>query len=83
MTHDEDPIWAAVLAAEDQWGEKAEEHAAKEACVATDAGDQLQAAIWDAAAHALHVLHSINRSWARPRSDRPARPGGDQAGSSQ
>lgn len=67
MANTEDPIWAAVLTAEDEYGEGAEEHARSEARRAEEAGDQLQAAIWDAAAHALHVLHAINRTWARPR----------------
>jgi len=65
----EDPIWAAVLAAEDMHGDGAESHARREAAAATASGDMLNAAIWDAAAHALHVLHTINQTWARPRAN--------------
>ncbi|WP_447756186.1 hypothetical protein [Sphingopyxis fribergensis] len=72
MTDKEDPIWAAVLAAEDQFGEGAEDHARGEARMAVEAGDMPRAAVWDAAAHALHVLHAINRTWARPRKNVPA-----------
>ncbi|WP_338424549.1 hypothetical protein [Sphingopyxis kveilinensis] len=63
----EDPIWAAVLAAEDAFGEAAEDHARAEAARASAAGDSHQAAIWDAAAQMLHNLHTINQTWARPR----------------
>lgn len=68
MTRNEnDPIWAAVVAAEDEFGEAAEDHARRETEKAIAAGDMLQTAIWDAAAHTLHTLHAINRTWARPR----------------
>lgn len=73
MSGEKDPIWAAVLEAEDRHGEAAEDYARRKAEKATAYGDMLQAAIWDAAAHTLHVLHSINRTWARPRSP-PSRP---------
>ncbi|MGV3729838.1 MAG: hypothetical protein ACO1NN_03660 [Sphingopyxis sp.] len=66
-TCDKDPIWAAVLAAEDAFGEAAEDHARTEAVRARAAGDKHQEAIWDAAAHMLHNLHTINQTWARPR----------------
>lgn len=77
MTDEEDPIWAAVLAAEDQYGEEAETHARRNARLATDAGDLSQAAVWDAVAQNLHILHSINRTCARPRDAHATRPGGD------
>lgn len=80
MTDKEDPIWAAVLAAEDGHGEGAEDYARGEANTATEAGDMMQAAIWDAAAHALHVLHTINRTWARPRATAPPAATTDVAG---
>lgn len=67
MSSDEEAIWAAVLAAEDQHGEAAEDHARGEAEAARVSGDMPQAAIWDAAARTLHVLHSINRTRARSR----------------
>lgn len=76
MIDNEDPIWAAVLSAEDNYGDDAEDYARSQANVATKSGDMLQAAVWDAAAHALHVLHSINRTWARPRADLSSRPRG-------
>ncbi|MDO9369475.1 MAG: hypothetical protein Q7T68_12980 [Sphingopyxis sp.] len=81
MSSETDPIWDAVLAAEDQHGEGAEHYARAEAEKATASGDMLQAAIWDAAAHTLHVLHSINRTWAKPRAASP-RPGTDLSGTS-
>lgn len=80
MTDNEDPIWAAVLAAEDEYGEEAEPHARRQALLATAAGDISQAAVWDAVAQNLHILHSINRTWARPRDDPSARPAGDRNG---
>lgn len=67
MVVESDPIWAAVIAAEDMHGEAAEDHARREAGKAAAAGDMVQAAIWQAAADTLHMLHSINRQWARPR----------------
>lgn len=66
-TSDYDAIWAAVLAAEDAFGEAAEDHARREAAKANAAGNEHEAALWDAAAHMLHHLHTINRTWARPR----------------
>lgn len=72
MAEIEDPIWSAVLAAEDAHGEGAEDHARSEAGKACRAGNMIDAAIWDAAAHALHVLHSINRTRARSLAAAPS-----------
>lgn len=66
-TSDNDPVWTAALAAEDAFGEAAEDHARREAAKASAAGNADEAAIWDAAANMLHNLHTINRTWARPR----------------
>lgn len=61
-----DAIWAAVIAAEDEYGEAAEAFARSEAAKATEAGDDERAAHWAEAAGELHTLHTINREWARP-----------------
>ncbi|HEV7310944.1 hypothetical protein [Sphingopyxis sp.] len=66
---EEDSVWAAVFAAEDEHGEGAEEYARRERVKAIAAGDMRQAEIWEAAARSLHTLHTINRTWARPRGD--------------
>lgn len=81
MTDKDDPIWAAVLAAEDQFGEDAESYARGQSRQATEVGDLGLAAVWDAAADKLNILHSINRTWARPRDDLSARPGANRNGS--
>lgn len=66
-TSDNNPVWAAVLAAEDAFGEAAEDHARREAAKANAAGDADEAAMWAAAAHMLSNLHTINRTCARAR----------------
>ena len=68
-TSEDDPVWAAVVAAEVEYGEGAEEHARRELARAIAAGDMGQAEIWEAAAQSLHTFHSINRTWARSRGD--------------
>ncbi|KTE20049.1 hypothetical protein ATE67_11695 [Sphingopyxis sp. H050] len=76
MAHIEDPIWTAVIAAEDVHGEGSEHHARSEAGTACRTGDMRKAAIWHAAADDLHLLHSINQlsadAVAAPTSLRPA-----------
>lgn len=67
-------VWAAMLAAEDAHGEAAERHARSEAALARTAGDDDLARIWDDAASELHTLHTINRTWARPKTPPPAPP---------
>jgi biotin synthase-related radical SAM superfamily protein len=62
---EEDPVWIAVVAAEDEHGEAAEAYARREADRCAVAGDVAQAEIWAAAAKSLHILHAINRQWAR------------------
>lgn len=62
--------WAAIVEAEDSHGEGAEAHALAKAAAARALGDDQQAHIWAAAAAELHILHDINKQWARPR-DRP------------
>lgn len=61
-------VWAAMLEAEDSRGEGAEDFAVAHAAAARAIGDMEQAIIWDQAAAELHILHRINRKWARPRS---------------
>ncbi|MBA4306770.1 MAG: hypothetical protein C0429_08545 [Sphingopyxis sp.] len=68
-TSEDDPVWAAVVAAEDEYGEGAEDHARRELAIAIAAGDMRQAVIWEAAAQSLHTFHTINRTWARSRGD--------------
>lgn len=67
MTIDADPVWATVISAEDGYGEAAEDHARREAARWAAAGDLAQAAVWEAAANNLHVLHSINPRRTRLR----------------
>jgi hypothetical protein len=62
--------WAALVEAEDGYGEGAEAHALSMAAAARSQGDDKQAHIWAAAADELHILHNINKQWAQPR-DRP------------
>lgn len=62
--------WAALVEAEDGYGEGAEAHALAMAAAARRQGDEKQADIWAAAAGELHILHNMNKQWARPR-DRP------------
>lgn len=62
--------WAALVKAEDGYGEGAEAHALAMAAAARKQGDETQAHIWDAAAGELHILHNINKQWAKPR-ERP------------
>lgn len=62
--------WAALVEAEDSYGEGAEAYALAMAVAARSQGDPKQARIWAAAADELHILHSINKQWAQPR-DRP------------
>lgn len=68
MTSATDPVWMAVMAAEDEHGERAEDFARTEAARASAAGDWKAAETWQAVAAELHTLHAINRRWARPRS---------------
>jgi hypothetical protein len=63
-----DNIWAAMIAAEDAHGEAAESFARGEAKRAEAAGNSQEAAEWNLVADELHILHLINRQWARPRS---------------
>ncbi|MBW8296407.1 hypothetical protein [Sphingopyxis sp.] len=65
VTMEEDPFWIAVVAAEDEHGEAAAAYARREADRCAAAGDVEQAEIWAAAANSLHILHAINRQWAR------------------
>lgn len=67
MAIEGDPLWDAVIAAEDEFGEGAEEHARREAAKASECGDMALAEKWGAIADMLHTLHAINRQWARPR----------------
>lgn len=62
-----DDIWVAIFEAEDACGEGAEEYALARASAARSGGDQDLAGLWDQAAGELHILHRINRTWARPR----------------
>jgi len=64
-----DAVWVAVIAAEDEHGEKAEDFARAEAVKAAAAGDAEGANSWATVADELHILHTINRRWARPRGD--------------
>lgn len=74
LTTEADPVWNAVIAAEDEHGEGAEAHARREAERLAATGDEVQAAIWRAAADDLHILHTINRQRARRRSNRNEQP---------
>lgn len=66
-----DPIWNAVLAAEDAHGDAAEVYARGEAAKATMRGDIEGAAHWCGIAEELNTLHAINFKWARAaQSDR-------------
>lgn len=69
MSRATDLVWAAVIAAEDEHGEKAEDFARAEAVKAAAAGDAAGAKNWETIADELHILHTINRRWARPRGD--------------
>ncbi|HET6523166.1 hypothetical protein [Sphingopyxis sp.] len=72
MTQGKGSIWPAVIAAEDEYGEGAEEYARREARIAAAAGMANEARRWLAVADELHTLHSINQRWARPaRETRP------------
>lgn len=62
-----DDTWAALVEAEDSYGEGAETHALARAAAARQQGDEKQAHIWAAAANELHILHNINKQWAKPR----------------
>ena len=75
----EDPIWGAVIAADGQYGDEAESQARHKAVLATEADDMREAAIWNAVADTLHILHSINRRPARRRDNPSARRCGDRA----
>lgn len=66
MVSIDDPVWTAVIAAEDAHGEDSENHARCEAGKACRTGHMRDAAIWDAAADDLHSLHSINQIVIRP-----------------
>lgn|GEM_PF-6670147 len=59
--------WAALVEAEDLYGEGAEAHALAMAASARKQRDYRRAHVWAAAAAELHILHNINRQWARPR----------------
>lgn len=61
----------AVIAAEDEHGERAEEFARTEAARALAAGDVEIAEKWRAVAGELHIFHTINRRWARARNEAP------------
>lgn len=69
MTVKEDPIWGAVIAADGQYGDEAELQARRTAALAAEADDMREAAIWNAVADTLHILHSINRTPARQSFD--------------
>ena len=68
-TSEDDPVWAAVVAAVVEYGEGAEDHARRELAKAIAAGDTRHAVIWEAAAQSLHTFHTINRTWVRSRGD--------------
>lgn len=73
MARASDSIWRAVIAAEDEHGEGAEDFARREAQRAAAAGMTEEASRWLVVADELHTLHSINQRWARPRGEtRPA-----------
>lgn len=66
MTRIPDNIWAAMTAAEDAYGEGAEAFARGKAVEAEAGDDTEQASKWNLVADELHILHAINRQWARP-----------------
>lgn len=68
MTRIPDNIWAAMIAAEDAYGEGAEAFAREKVVEAVAGGDPQSASEWNLVADELHILHSINCQWARPRS---------------
>ena len=57
-----------MTAAEDAHGEGAEAFARKKAVEAEADGNAQRASEWKLVADELHILHAINRQWARPRS---------------
>lgn len=71
MTRTTDLVWAAVIAAEDEYGERAEEFARGEAVRAAGAGDIEAERHWKTVADELHKFHTINRQWARPQREGP------------
>jgi hypothetical protein len=55
-----------MTAAEDAYGEGAEAFARGKAVEAEAGDDTEQASKWNLVADELHILHAINRQWARP-----------------
>lgn len=64
---DSEAVWRAVIEAEDAHGEEAEAFARARAAAAREARDAALVGFWKDVASELHILHTINRTWARPR----------------
>ncbi len=66
MTRATDPIWMAVIAAEDEHGERAEEFARCTEAASLGA-ERCRDCEWRAVAGELHIFHTINRRFERGR----------------